>query len=321
MKQHLTKIGLVFTACLLANLASQALAQTKNLIQATAATNYNTIEWSQISSNELTAIVKSADPSQIPANAWGIILKRVDWFQLPTNVQNYVSDNVDWSLVPTNILEFYNQPGEWSDSPQKQATLKRCADILRSSIDTNWLALIASKLTNQPAIFQFTNRLNDGTETVTLVTNTDIILYFEYFSKLLMSTLDEYAGYLTNPKLKTYLGAGYEGEIPSPRKNEGMIYFGFRSKEGLITDFRRLAVVRGERAALQVGFYPNGKLSQFRVFTLEHKDTALFLENGQLQHFDWIINDKISIHIDLDASGNPHVKLITLGKHPPLKIQ
>src|ERR1035437_5494829 len=80
MKNNLIKIGLMFPACFLVIQASQALAQ------AAATTNYSTIQWSQISSNDLAALVKKANPSKIPANAWGIILKKVDWFQLPTNI-------------------------------------------------------------------------------------------------------------------------------------------------------------------------------------------------------------------------------------------
>jgi len=311
MKTNLEHIRFIFVACFFVNQVGNA-SQSDSI-------SYNAIDWSQISSNELTAIVKNANPSRIPPKAWGVILKRVDWFQLPTNVQNYISDNVDWSLVPTNVLEYYNQPAEWPNSHQ---ALNICAEIMRSSVDTNWLAMIAEKVTNLTTVIQFTNRLNNGSEAITLETNTDIAHYFEGFSKRLESTLNEYSGYLTNPKLKAYLGeAGYGAEIPSSGLSEGMVYYGFQSEKGPARDIRLLSKVSGERAPLQIIFYPNGRLSQFRVFTLQHKDTALFNENGQLQHFDWIMNDKMSIHIDPDASGEPHVKLIALGKHLPLKFQ
>lgn len=297
MKKNFIKIGLIFTTYFLVNQASQALAQ------ASAVTNYSTIDWSQISSNELTAIIKNTDPSKIPANAWGIILKRVDWFQLPTNIQYYVSDNVDWSLIPTNIIEFYNQPAAWPNSRQ---ALRHSADLMRSSIDTNWLAMIADKLTNQPVVFRFTNRLNDGTAPVVIVTNADIIAYFKDFSKRLTSTLDEYASYLTNPKLNAYLGvAGYSAQIPSPTKSEGTIYFGFLTDNGPTRDFRQ--IVNGEsRARMQAYFYENGNLKLLNVIAT-YKYGVNFTENGQLKDVGWLLNNKLAIHINLDASGNPQI--------------
>ncbi len=298
------KVGLLLAAFSLFFQVGRSLAQTNNPIQP-AAINYNAIEWSQISSNELTAIVKNANPSKIPANAWGIILKKVDWFQLPTNIQYYVSDNVDWSLVPTNIIEYYNQPVAWPNSGQ---ALKHSAELMRASVDTNWLAMIADKLTNQPAVLQFTNTLTNGTQTVVLVTNADMIFNFEAFSMQLTSILDEYAGYLTNPKLNAYLGqSGYGAEIPDSLKNKEVIYFDFLSKNGPASEFRK--IVSGvSRARVKAAFYDNGKLASFAIYTSENKENAHFGNNGQLQHFSWIMNEKFSIHIDVDASGSPHVK-------------
>ena len=325
MEKNLAKSGLAFVACFLVSQASLALAQTNSAIQPSAATiNYNNVQWSQISSNEVTAIVKNADPSQIPTNAWGVILKKVNWFQLPANVHNYVDENVDWSLVPSNILAYYNQPAEWPDSPHKQATLKRCAEMVRSSVDTNWLAMIANKLTNQPAVFQFTNRLKDGSETVMLVTNADIILYFEGFSARLLVCLDEYAGYLTSPKLKAEYGAGYQGEMPSPLEKDRTIYFGFHSIEGPIRTFVIHGGARdGSAGGVAAVFYLNGKLCHLSFFTPHnmHDEDTHFVENGQLRHLDWLVNDKFAIFLDLDESGNPHISGQFLSKpnRPHLK--
>jgi hypothetical protein len=154
---------LLFAFCFRAIDPKWVLAQTANPIRVGAETNYSNIEWFQISFNELTDIVKGANPSRIPSNAWGIILQKVDWFQLPTNVQYYISENVDWSMIPTELLEFYNHPGAWPESPEKEPALRHCAVLLRSSVDTNWLAMVASKLANEPAVLEFTNHLYAST--------------------------------------------------------------------------------------------------------------------------------------------------------------
>ena len=277
--------------------------------QSRSAIDYKSINWSQISSNELDAIVKKADPSRIPPQDWGGILKRVDWFQLPAKVQRYVSDNVDWSMVPTNIILFYNKPAAW---PNCRQTLEHCAELMHSSVDTNSLSLSASILTNVPEILEYTNRLSDGSETVLRLTNSDLIQYFEDFSNRVESTLNEYAGYLTNPKLNAYHGqAGYEAEIHSSKQDEGMIDYLFYKSTGPTVEIRRLT--EGvSRARSRVVFYESGKLALFDAFTDQHQETVYFGENGQLHEVMWVINDKFALEVNLDAFGKPHYKCYSL---------
>jgi hypothetical protein len=257
----------------------------------------------------MTAIVKSADPARIPTNAWEIILKKVDWLELPTNTQYYISVNVDWSIIPINILDLLVHPVEWPDSPQKSDTLKRCAEALRSSIDKNWLATITSNLSKQPAVLQFTNSVPGGIETVQCVTNAYIIAYFQEFAKHLELDLKEYSGYLTNPHFRTEIGDGYQGEIQSPRTNEGTIYFGFVSDNGPIRMFRRLPKPGGDSTIVYADVHTNGVLWTFQVSTPQHtKDIAVSCrENGQLQQMTWAMNDTFSIMLDIDVSGIPHI--------------
>jgi hypothetical protein len=317
MKHRLIKIVVSFAACLGLNWASHALAQTEAGNQAGSANAYGNVKWSQISSNELTSIVKSADPSKIPTNAWGIILKRVDWFQLPTNVQYYVSDNVDWSLVPTNIIEYYNQPKAWVNSAQ---ALKQGAETMRSSIDKAWLAMITDKLTNQPTVLSFTNRSKEGVETVMLVTNSQLIHYLRDFAERLELSLVENAGYLTNPRLNAYHGvSGYGANIKSPTVSNETTYFGFRDERGLINDYRQLAD-GVSRARVKAIFDENGKLGSFEVFTAEHKDAARFAKNGRLQQITWDISDGFAIRISCDDSGSAHITgyFVTIPPRRPL---
>jgi hypothetical protein len=222
-------------------------------------------------------------------------------------------------------------PGKWPDKPDKNIRLKQCADIMRSAVDTNFLAMLANKLTNEPAVFQFTNQLNNGTEIVTLVTNTDIVFHFEDFSRRLTSDLDEHASLLTNPKLKTFTcDFGEVAEIVNPKnKNEWFEFdFDFSGPKGRYDGPVRQLLDRGiytnsvgTRSFDYYEFYENGRLKSFRVLTPEHKDTAAFGENGQLQHLDWLVNNVFAIYLDFDELGNPHVRPVTLGKHPPLKFQ
>ena len=241
-----------------------------------------------------------------------------------------------------DMLGFH--PSKWPDSPQKQAALKRCAELMRSSVDTNWLAMIAGKLANQPAVLQFTNRSNDGIETITLVTNADLVLHIEDFSKRLASTMNEIASCLTNSKLKTFIAYNYKGVIVSPRENEKAISFNFWSENGPVKNFKEASfdepaptTHNTPRAAAKTTssqtadavhlpgvaaeFSESGRLVSFEILTPEHIESANFGGDGQPQHFFWRGNNMYAISIDMDVSNNVHVKLIPLGKNLRVKLQ
>jgi len=313
MKLNSTLTLFLIIACFFIGQIDNVVAQYSNSGPTIIVGNYINADWANMSTNDINAIIGSHDPSTIPANAWGIILKRVDWFHLPTNVQNFVSDNVDWSLVPTNILMFYNNPAEW---PNYRQTLKHCAELMQLSVDTNSLALDASILTNIPEVIQFTNRLSDGSESVLRLANSNLIQYFEDFSNRVVSTLNEYAGYLTNPKMNAYLGqAGYGAEIHSFKQDEGMVYFSFFKGTGPTREIRRLT--EGvSRARSRVVFYENGKLGLFDAYTDQHQETAYFGDNGQLQNVTWVINDKFALLVNVDASSVLHYKCYPLRRPP-----
>jgi hypothetical protein len=230
-------------------------------------------------------------------------------------------------------------PGKWPDKPDKKMRLQQCADIMRSSVDTNWLATVANNLASQPSVFQFTSRLNDGTEAFTLVTNTDLILDFEDFSKRLTSDLDEYANLLTNSKLETATcDWGEFAQIVDPKdKNEWFEFdFDYSSPKypwnNPVSELKKSRVDRSGEGGMYMSFYVSGKLRSYWMYALDYYEKADFNENGQMQHFfkenghyqkvDWVMNgqvlhqkwvhDKYAISINLDASCNPQVKLITL---------
>jgi hypothetical protein len=291
------------------------LSQTNNHAQSGAAN----VNWSKLPAKDMVSALKTIDPSQIPTNAWAVILEKADWSKVPTNVQEYFCDEVDWSSIPEKVWAKYIHPGKWPDGPGKQKTLSHCAELLRSSVDTNQLDLILNKLlTNQPAVYEVATGMNkDGSKAVTLISSNDVIRFYQDTTKQLFSTLDRFASYMTNSKLETYTADfGYAAKISAANEVETK-YISFYSENGPIMDFRGVEIDgSGSRTAGGARFNKQGKLIVFdsRVYPILNSHIATrdvsvgFDENNRLC-IDGILQDEIGVSVRLDASEKLRVKI------------
>jgi hypothetical protein len=287
MKMNIKKIGLAVFVCLLAVQTHRALAQTNN---------YNNVDWSHISAKEMMPILEKENPSQIPTNAWTSILEKLKWPQIPSNVQQYIATNVSLDRFPANfdieaMAKSMPRPA-WPDSPQKQAGLKRSADILRSTVGTNELAFFETHLTNQ---LQSTNYAVNGGEIITASMGADMVLCFENFSKQMTSDMNEFADLLASPELKTYGDGWGKAEISSPDKNKGVIKYSFWPNGSLISVSRTTS--DGEFEIAHAQFNSGGKLFYYGLYCREPEPFWFakigFGLNGQLESFSGIINNQL----------------------------
>jgi hypothetical protein len=287
MKINIKKIGLIIFVCLLAAQTNRVWAQTNN---------YNNVDWSHISANEMLSILERGNPAQIPTNAWTSILGKLKWPQIPSKTQQYIATNVSLSQFPTNfdieaMAKSMPRPA-WPDTPQKQEGLKRSADILRSAVGTNELAFFEAHLISQ---LQSTNYAVNGGEIITASMGADMVLCFEKFSKQMTSDMNEFADLLASPELKTYGDGWGKAEISSPHKNEGIIKYSFWPN-GLILSVAETSS-DGESELAHVQFSDDGKLSYFSTTCREPEPFAFskisFGLNGQLDSFSSIINNQL----------------------------
>jgi hypothetical protein len=202
----------------------------------------------------------------------------------------------------------------WLDSQNNQSTLDHCAELINQSVDANQFGLVSDKLTNLPAVSQFENEALDTGKVIILVTNTDVIHFYEKFVHQLTNALNQCIGYLTDKNINTYLGDGYEAVIPNPHKSGETNYFQFWSETGPVRSFS--TVFRDERASVRLQFYQNGKLASFELYmptpnTGSHKGDslrALFKEDGQVYRLEASFNQSLGVHFDIDTAGNSNVR-------------
>jgi hypothetical protein len=137
-----------------------------------------------------------------------------------------------------NVMRNWRPPESWPAASNRNQIFENCAKVLRSAIDTNQIELAFSKLPNRPGAV------------TTLMENTNIAT----------SNLDEFASLLTRPELKSYVGAGYCGDITT---SSNIFHFRFGTNYLVNSIEKRtlddLHVVVGAR------FNENGKLFAFSL--------------------------------------------------------
>jgi len=246
MKSKLVHIGLmVLTACVFMGQTNKALAQTNVTAQATNSIQHWTTE-------DYERVAKKAN----------------DLMAQKTNVVRHLSkEDAEWvAEVQRNFVP----PKPWPDISRKQATLKYCAEALRSAIDPNEINLACSKLTNQP----------------------EAVVELRDAAKVSTSNLDEFATILTGPKITTYVG---EGEYCAKLANsQNYYYFTFWTTNKLPSVVRSF-VKRLPNTQLIMGgdFYKNGKLRAFSVQSPDGKGVLQeigisFKNDGKLDRY-WIV--------------------------------
>ena len=247
MKIKLALIGLVvLTVCALMGQASNVVAQTNAAVSATNVTRRITQE----ESIELAT-------------------KRVlDIIAQRTNVVRHLSKE-DAELV-AKIRRNFVPPKPWPDTSDKQVTLKYCAEVLRSAIDTKEIDLACSQLTNQP----------------------EAVVALKDFLKVAMSNLDEFATILTGSEITTTVGSeGYRAELSTVQNYYAFTFWTTNNLPSVVRSFNKRQHGGGS-LVMGGAFYENGKLEVFMVPSLDSKGILResgfsFKEDGKLD-YHWI---------------------------------
>lgn len=193
----------------------------------------------------------------------------------------------------------------WPDSPEKQKMMGHCAELLLSSVDTNHIGLICSKITtNLPSVIRLGNQTAQNAPiTVTLVTNENAIAQLKNFSSRVSLSLTKVATQLTASNVNTYLSkVGYCVTMPNP---QGGVFCNFWSKNGPLKYFD----VRSNTGdiIMSARFYENGKLKVFRENTSIHEG-FIFNANGKLGGYNWITKDKVEVDVSFDDGGGVKIR-------------
>ena len=136
----------------------------------------------------------------------------------------------------SNASLIMSKPSPWPDTPDRLNRLKICAAALRSAIDTNQIEVACNKITNQSVA----------------------ITSLKALSKEAEASLDEFASFLTNPKLEVY---GNFGEIQCSDTGKEKVSFLFWSQHGLVRQFNR-KIIDGH-ISVSARFSQSGKLLDF----------------------------------------------------------
>ncbi len=133
---------------------------------------------------------------------------------------NTPGTNQSWHLMPKRTKQIQ------ITSSNRQQMLKRCAEILRSTIDTNQVNLLCSNLMNMPAIIRLGNQAyRDAPMEITLVTNQEVQFQIKSFASLAVSQLEAVARLLedTQFKISQFNGMG-SVTIESPEGSKQLFY-------------------------------------------------------------------------------------------------
>jgi len=180
-----------------------------------------------------------------------------------TNVHQHLSkEDMEWAA---KVAASYS-PRPWPDAAQKQTTLRRCAAVLRSAIDTNEIELACRQMTNQP----------------------EAVVALKNFTAAAASNLDACAAALASPSLRTDIGEiGYLAELWG---SSNYFFFTFWTTNRLPTMIRSLdqRTPDGGRVTMVARFYESGKLQTLDTFF--HDGTGVvngsegfsFKQNGKL---------------------------------------
>ncbi len=165
----------------------------------------------------------------------------------------------------SNAARYMHKPAPWPDTPEKCSTLKFCADVLRSALDTNRIETACVQTTNRPGA----------------------VLAIRYISKVAISNLNEFATYLINPRLDVY---GNFGDIAIGKVNEEKAYFLFWSQDGPVRQLDKRTI--DGRIIVGARFDKNGKLLEFRLNSPDSKgvlkrEIELMFNNDGTLHSFW----------------------------------
>jgi len=193
-------------------------------------------------------------------------------------------------------------PKPWPEPSQRQLVFGRCAEVLRSAIDTNQIELICSNMAaNLPTIRKYQNQpTHDGPITITYVTNDVVISRLRNFSRQTMLSLDEFASLLNSPDLESYVGAGYCAKISTPANYLFWLFW----PDGMVRSIEK-RTADGQRVIIRASFFENGKLAGFYV--ISPPESIAFDLSGKLTSYAGRDNN-MTLELRPDESGNVKVR-------------
>jgi hypothetical protein len=199
----------------------------------------------------------------------------------------------------------------WPDSPEKQKILKHCAELLLSSVETNEIEWICSKIsTNLPASIQLENQASrNGPAVINLVSNECIISKIKALSSRIKFDLSKYADQLIASNINTYISEiGYCATISNPQSSslynlwfdKGPIkYFIERSDAGHIV--------------MSAHFYQNGQLKDFRE-NISKDEEIYFYPDGKLSGYNWTTTNNVEVDVSFDDTGGAKIRGFNLNR-------
>jgi len=221
----------------------------------------------------------------------------------------------------TNISDKANKPPpssdadhssvrpDWPESPEKQETLKRCAEILRSSVDMKQIEFVYDQLTNQPSVLQCAYRTNavmqNSSPISYYITNNDIITHFEGYTSRVVSDMNQFADLLADANLQTDVinHRQYCASILNPHNTNEVILYTFLSRVGPVREVE-MRINSGKTVATFADFHNNGKL---KLFDNQGRENISFYENGQLDKYFCNLYQGVAIALKLDSANNIRV--------------
>lgn len=193
----------------------------------------------------------------------------------------------------------------WPDSPEKQSTLKRCAEFLVSSINTNQVEFVCAKMsTNLSPIIRLENQATKNNPVaVTVITNKDLVSSIKGFSGHIELDLNNYAAQLTAKNLNTFRSeVGNCAEVITPKQSA---FYNIWFNNGPVKNLVIRSASGNVTASLQ--FYQNGKLKLFKGNS-SHKESASFDETGGLTCYSWVTDGRVEVDVNFDNAGNVKIR-------------
>jgi len=193
------------------------------------------------------------------------------------------------------------QAGLWPDSSEKQKAISHCAQLIISSVNTNQIDLICSKMTtNLPSVIQLKNqRVPNGSITETSVANKDLVSQLKNYSERVIVNLHNCAKRLTESGLDTYSSElGYGAEVSDLQERYVFILW---NQNGPLRRFDKRTTAG--RILMSASFYQNGKLEKFED-NMSNGEECIFDLNGKLSGYTWTTANNVEVDVSFDSVGN-----------------
>lgn len=199
----------------------------------------------------------------------------------------------------------------WPDSPEKQKILEHCAQLLLSSVDTNQVEWVCSKIaTNLPTNIRLENQATqNGPVAVTLVANGNLISQIKNLANRVEFNLNKYANQLTATNINTYSSeAGYCATISNP---QGSIFYNLWFNNGPV----KYLNIRSEtgQVVMSARFYQNGMLEDFRE-NISNDEQFIFDARGKLAGYNWTTTNKVEVDVSFDDMGEAKIRGFNLNR-------